>query len=121
VNFTTIPVFPAAPAKVATLSPPPGNWLINIAGQGRVAGGSGDALDTSCSLYKNGTGGTLLSESWAQDGDGLAGDVAIREVVSSSGNDTFDLFCRTIDSGGGSNFVDTLRMTATRVGVVTTQ
>lgn len=120
VNFAIVPVYPALD-KIATLSPPPGHWLINIAGEGRVAGGSGDALDTSCSLFKNGSGGTLLSESWAQDDDGLSGDVAIREVVIASGNDTFDLYCQTVDFQGGNNFVDDLRMTATRVGVITVQ
>jgi Collagen triple helix repeat (20 copies) len=116
-DFAVLPVFPTL-AKVASLAPPPGHWLINVAGEGRVAGGSGDPLDTICWLYKNAPSGAFLGRSLAQDDDGLSGVIAIRDVVIASGNDSFDLWC---SSSNGSNFVNSLRMTATRVGVITTQ
>jgi Collagen triple helix repeat (20 copies) len=117
VDFQSIDVFPTF-TKIASLQPPTGHWVITVASEGRVSGGSGGSLDTLCDLYKNTNAGAFLAQSWASDDDGLSGVIAMRDVVIASGADTFDLYCT---SNNDQNFVGLLRMTASRVGVITTQ
>jgi hypothetical protein len=117
VNSAAVPVYPAT-ATIATLIPPPGNWLITVLGEAHNNGGPG--LDVACDLVKN-PGATLLASTWAEDDDGTAGELAIREVASSNGNNSFALVCQTVDFQGGNNEIPFLRMTAIQVGTVTTQ
>jgi len=118
VNSIAITVYPTQ-VKVATLSPSPGNYLLTFLGEAFNNGGP--ALDVACDLYKNTNAGTLLASTWSNDDDGTAGTDAIREVVSANGTDTFDVYCETVDTGGSDNFLHDLRMTALKVGTITTQ
>jgi hypothetical protein len=103
-----------------SLTLPAGNWLITAMGLADNQGG-GPELDTACELHKNGLQNPVLASSWASDDDGLEGTVVIRDVASTNNGDTLGVFCQTVDFQGSGNVLFTFRLTAMKVGTVTTQ
>jgi hypothetical protein len=110
-----IAVYPAQ-TLVATLAPPPGSYIVDVLGEAEQIGGP--FLDVGCNLLLN---STQISESWAQDDDGIFGSVAMTEARTTSTGDHFDVYCQTVDFSGSDNFVGSLRLTATKVSTLTVQ
>ena len=107
-----------AQSLILTLNLPAGNFLITVAGEAD----STNPLDVNCDLYKNTSAGTFLSSSWAQNNDGTAASIDVQDEVTSNAGFTADLYCGSVDPNiVNANEIDFVRMTATRMGTVTTQ
>jgi Collagen triple helix repeat (20 copies) len=107
--------------KIATLSLPAGNFAITAAGLAFNSGANGIHVDIACDLFKNTNAGTLLSSSWRQGDDSLTSPIAITDIVVSNAAFTADLYCRTVDPSQTNDFVQNVRMTATKLSGVTVQ
>ena len=101
-----------------SLTLPVGNWVITATGVGRNPGGS--PVDVAWELHKNGLQTPVLTQAWVEDADGIEGTDVIQEVVTTNNGDTIDLYAQNVGASG-SNILIAFRLSAIKVGTVTTQ